>query len=125
MSESRLDAAEAARLALTEAEAFSRSTRRMVAANDLLERSLASFAVGFLADRAPDGHDLLSRYGAAAEAHAAATSALRGLEDALESLRFAFTDEAEPNARLRARAIDELREYVARRRSGKGAGDGC
>ena len=85
-----------------------------------MERAAASFAAGFLADRGPDGHDLLSRYGAAAEAHAAATSALRGLEGALQSLRFEFTDEAEPNARLRERAMDELREYVARRRSAPG-----
>lgn len=118
MSDSRLDAAEAARMALSEAEALSRTVRRMVGASDLLERAAASFAAGLLADRPPDGHDLLSRYGAVAEAHSAATAALRGLEEGLESLRFAFTDEAEPNARLRARALDELRAYIARRRNG-------
>ena len=116
MPSTPLDPVEAARIALTEAEALSRAARRLVAASDLLERAAASFAGGLLVDRPPDGADLLGRYGRAAEALAAAASALNGLEDGLDSLRFVFTDEPEPEARLRARALDELRAHLGRRR---------
>ena len=117
MSDPQLDPAEAARMTLSEAEAVSRAIRRAVPAVDRLERASASFAAGLLAERPPDGHDLLSRYGALDEAIGAVNAALRGLEEGLESLRFAFTDLPEPDARLRARALDELREHLARRRA--------
>ena len=42
--------------------------------------------------------------------------------DGLGGLRFPFTDEPEPDARLRARAMDELREHLARRRAEGAAG---
>jgi predicted RNA-binding protein YlqC (UPF0109 family) len=116
VSSTPLDPVEAARVALSESEALSRAARRLVAAADLLERAAASFAAGLLADRPPDGGDLLGRHGRTAEALAAAASALDGLEDGLGSLRFAFTDEPEPEPRLRARALDELRAHLARRR---------
>lgn len=118
MSESRLDAAEAARLVLSEAEAYTRAGRRLVAAADLFERAAASFARGFVEGRPPDGSDLLTRAGRAREALEAATSALCGAEDGLDHLRFVFSDEVEPPERLRARAVDELREHLARRREG-------
>lgn len=116
MSESRLDAAEAARVVLRESEALSRAARRSVTAADLFERAAASFARGLVAERPPDGADLLSRAGRAREALEAATGALLGAEDGLESLRFVFTDDAEPPERLRLRAMDELKEHLARRR---------
>lgn len=116
MPESRLDAAEAARVVLREAEALARAARRAVAAADLLERAAATFARGFVADRPPDGADLLTRAGRAREAMEAATGALLGAEDGLDNLRFVFTDEVEPPERLRLRALDELREHLARRR---------
>lgn len=122
MSKPVLDAAEAARLTLSEAEALSRAIRRAVAAADLLERAAWSFAAGLLAGRPPDGGDLLMRYGAASEALAGANAALIGVEDGLGGLRFPFTDEPEPDARLRARAMDELREHLARRRAEGAAG---
>ena len=115
MSDPCLDPAEAARITLTEAEALSRLARRLVGAADLLERAAASFAYGLTQDRAPDGHDLLSRYGAAAEVVDAGRAALLGLEDGLAHLRFAFTDLPEPDARLRARALDELRLHLGER----------
>lgn len=118
MSEVTLDAAEAARITLTEAAALARLARRLVSAADLLERAATSFAHGLVVDRPPDGHDLLSRYGASAECVAACLAALRGLEDGLEGIRFAFEDEPEPVARLRARALDELRLHLERRRAG-------
>ena len=118
MSESRLDAAEAAHIVLREAEALSRAARRAVAAADLLERAAASFARGFVAGRPPDGADLLSGAGRAREAMEAATGALLGAEDGLDSLRFVFTDEAEAPERLRQRALDELREHLHHRREG-------
>lgn len=116
MDDPKLDAAEAARVILTEAEDLSRAARRLQAAADLLERAAVSLGHGLLVQRVPDGHDLLSRYGAASEALGAAKAAMIGLEDGLDSLRFVFTDLPEPDARLRARALDELRLHLARRR---------
>ena len=116
MSESHLDAAEAARNLLIEVEAFCRDARRVVTTADLLSHAATSFGRGLVEGRPPDGRDLLERYGRAVEALSAAASALDGFEANLEGLRFVFTDEPEPDARLRARAIDELREFLARRR---------
>ena len=115
MTDPTLDPAEAARITLTEAEALSRLARRLVAATDLLERAAASFANGLVLDRAPDGQDLLARYGAVAEILDAGRAALRGLEEGLSNLRFAFADVPEPDARLRARALDELRLHLGQR----------
>ena len=92
------------------------SKRRLGPATDLLERAAASFAQGLLVGRPPDGHDLLKRFGAVSEALGAALAAFRGVEDGLEALRFAFEDDPEPDARLRARAIDELRLHMSRER---------
>lgn len=115
MPDTRLDAAEAARIALRESEALSRALLRAVPAGDALERASVHFAAGFVADHTPDGHELLSRYGAAAEALDAAMGALKGVEDALRSLCFAWVDVAEPSVRLRARALEELRAQLERR----------
>lgn len=115
MSECRLDAVEAARIALTESEALSRALLRAVPATDALERASARFAAGLSTEQGPDGHELLSRYGAAAEALDAAAAALHGVEDALKNLNFAFQDAGQPSARLRARAIEELKAHLDRR----------
>ena len=122
MNESRLDAAEAARVVLHEAEALSRAARRLVAAADLFERASASFARGFVAGRPPDGADLLTTSGRTREGMEAAMAALLGAEDGLDSLRFVFTDEAEPAERLRRRALDELQAHLTRRRRPRNAG---
>lgn len=117
MSDVTLDAAEAARNLLIEIEALCRDARRLVASADLLFAATDSFGRGLVEGRPPDGRDLLERYGRAVEALSASSGALLGFEAGLESLRFAFTDEPEPNARLRARALDELRAHLARRRA--------
>lgn len=116
MSTPVLDAAEAARVTLTESESLSRAIRRAAAAADPLERAAANFARGLVGGLPPDGRELLSRYGALCEALAATSAALRGLEDGLDSLRFAFTEGPETDAQLRGRALDELRLALERRR---------
>lgn len=109
MSKPTLDAAEAARLTLSHAEAMGRAARRLVNTSDALERAAAAFARGLLDETPPDGATLLPAFGAAQEATLATLAALEGLIDGLESLRFPFQDEAAPHPRLRARALDELR----------------
>ena len=109
MPDTTLDAAEAARNLLIEVEAFCRDARRVVTTADLLSHAATSFGRGLVEGRPPDGRDLLERYGRAVEALSASSGALLGFKAALESLRFAFTDEPEPDARIRARALDELR----------------
>lgn len=115
MSETTLDAAEAARLTLAESLNLNRALLRATPAAEALERAAARFASGLVADHTPDGHELLRRYGAAAETLEAAEAAMRGVEDALKSLCFRFQDVAEPSARLRARALAELRAELDRR----------
>lgn len=118
MSDPTLDLAEAARIVLVSSEAVSRAARRLVPAADLLERSSASLAYGLVQGRPPDGQDLLTRYGAADEALEATRAAMLGLVDGLEGLRFVLTDLPEPDARLRARALDELRIHLGRKNQG-------
>lgn len=115
MSDPTLDAAEAARLTLSESLALNRALLRAVPAAEALERASARFAAGLVADHAPDGRELLTQYGAAVEALEAAITALRGVEDALKSLCFRFQDVPEPSVRLRARAMAELRAELDRR----------
>lgn len=122
MSASRLDAAEAARIALFHAELVVASSRRQLAAAERLERAASSFAEGLLLGRPPDARDLLPRNGALSEALAASSCSLQGLDDGLDSLHFPFSDEAEPDARLRARALDELRALLERQRAARAAG---
>lgn len=114
MNPNRIDAAEAARNLLIEAEALSRDARRLVLAADLLSNAATSFGHGLLEGRPPDGYDLLTRYGSSIEATRSVARAIDGLQAALESLRFVFADEPEPLERLRARALDELRVHLAR-----------
>lgn len=116
MPDTTLDRAEAARNTLSAAQALTRAARRLVTTSDLLENAAVSLARGLVLDRVPDGHDLLTRYGAALEALAGCNSAALGLEEGVGALHFPFADEPEPDARLRERAMDELRAHLAERR---------
>lgn len=118
MSENLLDAAEAARITVCGSEDLFRTSRRLMSAAEALQHSSVSLGHGLLVDRAPDGHDLLTRYGAALEALAAVKAAMLDIEDGLSNLRFVFTDAPEVDARLRARALDELRLHLKRRGGG-------
>ena len=114
MSTERLDAAEAARNLLVETEALARDTRRLLLVADQLRQHAAAFGQGLLEGRTPDGGELLTSFGRVLEAATGAVRATTGLERDLRELRFTFADEPEPIARIRARALDELRAHLRR-----------
>lgn len=114
MCTERLDAAEAARNLLVEAETLARDTRRLQQAADQHRAAAAAFAQGLLAGRVPDGADLLTSFGRVLEALTSATRAVSALDRDVRELRFVFEDEPEPVARIRAHALDELRAWLRR-----------
>lgn len=110
-----LDAAEAARVTLTQAEALSRGAHRLVTATHLLEREAARFARELTEGQLSEGRGLLTRHGAMIEALDGISEAALTLEEALGHLRFPHQDTT-ANEATRARALGELRQLLERRK---------
>lgn len=110
-----LDPAEAARVTVTETQALCRAARRLLGAAEPLERAAGALAHGLLNGTPPEALELLSRYGACVEALDAAKAAMAGVVEGIGSFCFPFADLPNPDPRLRARALDELRVHLAAR----------
>lgn len=112
MSEERLDAAEAARNLLVESLTLARDADRLRQVADQLCHDVTAFAQGLVEGQVPEGAALLTSFGRVLEAVTGVARATTGMERDLRELRFAFADEPDPIARIRAHALKELRAHL-------------